>query len=466
MSVGKTNAVLKKLRYGFAAVDIAINTSDPVSRCTYPNTITVNGVEVENSCAGFTPASSASGSFAMNSWEDHLILEGIKPMIRNVSTGAWTEADRNAANWSDTTNEYFTEFPFQWLSITNNGTKIRIIFSDKDARPDDTFQCYAHAKGCDSYSNEQIVAACASASRSAIMSSNNNPYFANCFHIGCFGASGASSSGAAIYSKKGATYVCSVSYGNFFKGANARGEDFDCMSFQQWTYLQALFVLLYKSTNSQVAHSHGRSSSSSSAVATNAALSTTDFGMSGVLSGTNKTTRMAFFWIHDLWGNIYQYIGGLWNRMQSSTSTKKLYYWLPRQANSRAFSNGWGAASSNATQVNLGTDTGVTDISTSTSGGYIKKVIGNNLGGFAPLFWPGSSTTYFADRGIVSASTSYARFPYVGGYYNSDTSSGFFSCYVDIRSTISGSYYGSRLAYRGGHWESGGGRTNRCMISF
>jgi hypothetical protein len=87
----------------------------------------------------------------MGSWATHKILEGIKPVSFDGTT--WTDLNTDASTWTDTTNDIFTEFPFQWLSITNDGTKIRIIFSDKDTQPDSTFQCYAHAKACDSYTS-------------------------------------------------------------------------------------------------------------------------------------------------------------------------------------------------------------------------------------------------------------------------------------------------------------------------
>ena len=430
-------AMVISFGYGFAAVDISLSDSNPATRCSYPQTITVNGVTVNNSCYGFTPASGASGSFAMNSWATHKILEGIQPVSKNGST--WKVLDTNAANWAanGSSEDYFTEFPFQWLSITKDSSKIRIIFSDKDAQPDSTFQCYAHAKGCDSYSNAQIESAVSSASRDAIMASNNNSYFANTFHIGCFGASGGAS-GAAIYSKKATTYATSINYVYFWQGANARGDDYDCMSAQQWTYVQALFLLLYRSTDSQTAHSYGLANGSKDTG--NAALSTTAYGMAGSAS----SARNAFFWIHDAWGNIYQFIGGMWNRAGSSS---KLYYWLPRQANSRAFNNGWTAATTYATQASLGTDTG---LACSNSGGYISTVAGSNTGGFFPTAQGGSATTYWPDRGIVHYDSSSAYFPYVGGLYDDATDAGIFYCIVSIYSTNSSSYYGARLSYRGG----------------
>ena len=428
----------------YYAVDIAIGTADPDTRCTYPQTITVNGQTVNNACYGFTPMrGSTSGTFTNGSWANEDIVTGIKPVSKKGNT--WTDLGTDASQWANnaTGTDYFTEFPFYWLSITNDGTKIRIIFSWENTRPDSTFQCYAHAKGCDSYTNSRIESAMSSASRDAILASNNNSYFANSFHIGCFPASGSAS---AIYSRKGVAPTRSIAYANYFKAANARGTDYDCMSFQQWTYLQALFVLLFKSTNSQAAHSAGYTAdyTSGSSVQSNTGLSTTSYGMAGTIGGTR--TRMAFFWIHDLWGNMNQFIGGAWNRAGSSS---KLYYWLPRQANSRAFSNGWTAATTEATQASLGNDTG---LSGSNTNSWIYATAGTNKGGFCPTSQSGaSSTTFWCDYGFVQYFSSYAYFPCVGSYYKGGTVAGIFYYDVNSISTTSGSDYGSRLSYRGGH---------------
>ncbi len=434
--------------YGFAAVQIAINTAGTESRCEYPQTIMVNGSPVSNSAYGLAPAFNANGAnslgttgmtgFDMGGWATHKILEGIKPVLKNGTT--WSDLGKTSmATWDTSEGDAFTEFPINWLAIKNDGTNITIIFSDKDERPDSDFQLYAFAKGCDSYSNDQIVSACASASLSAIKASDSNDYFANCFHIGCFKANGSTDG---IYSRRGSAET-QLAYAAYWQGANRRGNDYDCVSFQQWTYLQCLFVLLYKSTNSQTMHSNGISSGSRDT--SNSGLSTTAFGMAG--SVANKTTANAFFWIRDPWGDAYRYIGGLWNRAGSSS---KAYYWLPRQANSRAFNNGWSAASSAATQASLGTDTGLTG---SDSGGYIKTVAGTNLGGFCPTSQSGgSATTYWPDYGSVDYNSSDALFPNVGGYYSDDDDCGIFYCRVNDYSTFSYSYYVACLSYRGGHW--------------
>lgn len=423
------------------AVDIAKSTSDPSSRCTYPQTIIVNGRTKNNECYGYTPMSgSSSGTFSHGSWDGSDLISGIKPVSKDGTT--WTDQVINASSWSNNTSgssDYFTEFPFYWLSITNDSSKIRVIFSNADFQPDDTFQCYAHAKGCDSYSNSQIESAVTTVSRADILENNDNTFYANSFHIGCFLANGSSSG---IYSKKGSTLLVSTPYASYWQGANARGTDYDCISFQQLTYLQALFVLLFKSTNSQGTHSSGYSGGNA-VPTTQAGLSTDKYGMSGKISG--NTTRMSFFWIHDLWGSINQYIGGLWER---GDGTRNMYYWLPRQANSRAFTNGWTASSTATTQASLGTSA----TTGSNSWHFIGAVAGTNKGGFYPTAQSGATaTTYFCDIGYTESSTANANFPTIGGFFNSDTYNGIFYVETNRASTFSHSSWACRLAYRGGH---------------
>ena len=423
------------------AVDIAIATSDPYSRCTYPQTITVNGETVSNQCYGFTPMSgksSATGDYTYGSWDGNDLIKDIKPYSFNGTT--WTLLDTNASNWASSVSgtDYFTRFPFFWLSITNDGTYIHIIFTDADTAPNSTFQCYAHARACDTMDNDSIRNACLDASRNEIMASNSNPVFANAFHIGCFLSSVTSSK---LYSMKGATPQGNTVYATFFKYANARGGEYDCVSFQQWTYLQALFVLLFKSTDSQSYHSRGVSTTSTASFTANTGLATGKYGMYGRTGSTG--TENAFFWIHNPWGYAWSAIGGLWIR---ASTQSKVFYWLPRQANSRAFDNGW---TSNANQTSLGTDAGISY----TAGGAIKNVGGTNVSGFASTSYNSSgTTTYFSDYTGASYA-SVATFPRVGGRYDySAYDSGIFYLTIGVYSySISGTRSTSRLAYRGGY---------------
>lgn len=126
-----------------------------------------------------------------------------------------------------------------------------------------------------------------------------------------------------------------------------------------------------------------------------------------------------------------------------------MYYWLPRQANSRAFNNGWTGATTASTQASLGTSTGTTG---SNAWHFIKEVAGSKYAGFYPTVQSGATaTTYFSDIGYTESSSSNANFPTIGGFFNSDTYNGIFYVETNRASTFAHASWTARLAYRGGH---------------
>ena len=190
------------------------------------------------------------------------------------------------------------------------------------------------------------------------------------------------------------------------------------MTWYQWTYLTALAVLLYKSTNLQTAMAQGYVGGSS--VQSETALTfSNDYGMAG---GTSTTQQMAFFWIQNLWGNMYQIVGGA-----KTDSSYKLMT-----------STGYSSVNdSDFDKKSLGGP--VSAIS-----GYISEVVGTTDAGFFPAECFGAATTYFADVGYVGAS----RFPYVGGYSGSGGNAGPFRANFSNSATLTDASLGSRLSYR------------------
>ena len=60
-----------------------------------------------------------------------------------------------------------------------------------------------------------------------------------------------------------------------------------------------------------------------------------------------------------------------------------------------------------------------------------------------------SETTGWPDLGYASYDSSSARFPFVGGNYNSGAKVRLFHAFVNAYSTNSSSYYCARLSFRG-----------------
>ena len=405
---------------------------------TYPQTLTVNGASVPNAAYGKTPAKSAANGFDMGGWANDDLIKGIKPVKSDgASSPSFTDAPTDASQWTTGT-EYFTEFPFMWLSITKSSSKITVMMSNADTRPDSTFQCWAFAKANDGVSDTEIQNAASTVSRDSLMNGGSNATYSRCFRLGCFLMSGDTSG---FYSKASTSATSSVALNQYWVGANARGDQYDGMSFAQWVHIQALFLILYKDRDSQAAHSSGLSSASSED-SSNAPLSTTAYGM----AGSTSSARNAFFWIHDIWGNFDQFIASAFIRVGN---TYKVYHTLSRMANPANWdNNSWNSTSNRALMSSKGFDTGSV---LGSMNGYYNSACGSNGAGFlvAEGATTTSETTGWPDRGSAGYDEHCAFFPFVGGCYDVGTTVGLFFALVSDVSYFSNRYSCARLSFRG-----------------
>ena len=398
--IGRTNAVhvAPERGFGYTIVKIAEGTSDPYSRCTYPASVTINNKTYTNCIpqSGFTEARGTS----LNSWEGHKLIEGIQPVAK--TTSVWVTSGYSLTDSTDWSlfYDWFTEFPFRWLAWYKTGTDVYIIFSDDNENPDSTvFQDYAFLN-------------------------NSNQRVPN-FHFGCFDGT---ISGISLYSMgTGSNPTVNRSIADFINCARARGTDYDIITYYQVMYITGLFVTLYKTTdcqgysNSSYGLGKGRVNTGSVG-AVNGVSFDNNYGMYGDRSGTSS--QAVFFWIHDIWGNIYDFIGGAKTNSSSIllTQTGKV---------------------SSVTESDFNVDTSV---SSSASGWCTAIAGGQKTGPFPITTSGGSGTTYYSDDGGVNAS----YFPRWGGYYYSIDSAGLFFWYFDRSATDTGGGFGSRLSYKGG----------------
>lgn len=366
--------------YGFR---IAVNTADPSARVTYPETI--HGQK--NLAYGFTPAS-GTGADCMNSWDGCPLISGIKRQKGNSSSG-WTDISNTAA-WEagSGTTDVMTYVPTWYMKMTNDGTNIDCAFSKY--KIDDTWLDYAGSIGSNRIGH---------------------------FRVGCFAGYVSSSN---LYSRGSVKPSVDRSLTNFIDYAKARGTGYDIMTWYQWVYLTALAVLLYKSTNLQIAMTYGYIGGS--VVQTESSLTWSNaYGMAGSYS---TTEQMSFFWIQNLWGNIYQYVGGAKTDSNCRLMTCTGY--------------------SSVTDSDFDKTSLTAALSSGSINGYLSKVSGTTDTGFFPLEASGSNTTYFADYGIVLKS----NFPNVGGSYTGKINAGPFRVYFDSTADSTRSEIGSRLSYR------------------
>lgn len=439
LTMGATAILEIAVSYGskYWGIQIDESNTSTADAITYPETLTVNGTTVTNSAYGKTPAKSATNSFDMGGWAGDDLISGIKPVKSDMaSSPTFTDAPTDASTWT-AGQEYFTEFPFMWLSITKSGNIITVIMSNADTQPDSTFQCWAFAKANDGVSDSAIQSAASSVSRTSLMNGGTNTTYSKCFRLGCFLASGSTSG---FYSKASTTVTASTALNEYWVGANARGGEYDGMSFAQWVHIQALFLILYKDRNSQTAHSYGYASASSMSSG-NTGLSTTVYGM----AGSTSSARNAFFWIHDIWGNYYQFIASVFIR---AGSTYKVYHTLSRMAYSGNWDNSSWNSSNYALMSSKGFDTG--SVSMALEEKYT-SACGSNGAGF--LVASGSSsasdTTGWPDNGYANYGSSFAHFPSVGGNFIRGTVAGLFCAYVSYYSTSGNSSCAARISFRG-----------------
>lgn len=405
---------------------------------TYPQTLTVNGASVPNAAYGKTPAKSETNGFDMGGWANDDLIKGIKPVKSDgASSPSFTDAPTDASQWTTGT-EYFTEFPFMWLSITKSSSKITVMMSNADTRPDSTFQCWAFAKANDGVSDTEIQNAASTVSRDSLMNGGSNATYSRCFRLGCFLMSGNTNG---FYSKANTAATDSIQLNRYWVGANARGDQYDGMSFAQWVHIQALYLILYKDRNSQAAHSSGLSNASH-VDSSNAPLSTTAYGM----AGSTSFARNAFFWIHDIWGNFVQFIASAFIR---AGNTYKVYHTLSRMANPANWdNNSWNSTENYALMSSKGFDTG--SVSNDLND-YYNSACGSNGAGFlvAEGATKTSNTTGWPDGARALSYSSRASFPIVGGGYGNGANVGLFYALVNFGSTFSGSEFCARLSFRG-----------------
>ena len=356
-------------------VKIDQNNSDPLACCTY-----------EGDAVGMTKGSSE--------WDD---IFGYKPCIMKdevvvgyLNPNDFTKyEDGTDAPITDADYDVMIEFPRMGLDISTSGKVITIKLTD--AKNDSNFQYLAHKRG-----------------------SIQKDYF-------YLGAYLATDSGHGLGSNSGLAPIVNLSITEFINYAHQRytnNSRYEIMGFYQWTYVQALYVMKYGNLNSQAALGRGYVDGSA----------TQDTGVTnaqGMCYGNlnSGTDRMKLFGLEDLWGNVYQFISGLYSDGNRNLLTT---------------TDNFG--------VNTSADVWEYNVSSGTTGnvsGYMTESQGTNNGGFVTKVGGGSSTTYYSDYATLNPS----YFPAVGGFWDDGVLAGVFRCYVSY--SASGSYpiVGSRLMY-------------------
>ena len=136
---------------------------------------------------------------------------------------------------------------------------------------------------------------------------------------------------------------------------------------------------------------------------------------------TSQTQQMKLFGLEDFWGNIYEFIDGIFCDSSRNILT----------------------ATENFNDTGSGyTNQGASGFSSNT-GGYMSKVQGTSEKGFVLKEKNGSATTYYSDSAYVYAS----RLPYFGGFWSYGANAGAFHFFVNLSASDSSSIFSARLMY-------------------
>lgn len=290
---------------------------------------------------------------------------------------------------TDTNYDVMIEFPRMGLDISTDNNKV-ITIKLTDAKNDSNFQYLAHKRG-----NVQK----------------------DYFYLGAYSATGSSSK---LGSNSGFVPLVDTSITDFINYAHNRGSGYEIMAFYQWTYVQALYIMKYGNLNSQEALGKGFIGGASSSALTTGATNARGMCYGNPNSGDD---RMKLFGLEDLWGNVYQFISGLYSNSNRNLLTTTDNFGVDTSAS--------------AWEYNVSSDV------TSNIEGFMKESQGANNGGFVLKVANGSSTTYYSDYALLRASS----FPFVGGHWNGGDFAGVFYCSVINSASISYVYLGSRLMY-------------------
>lgn len=217
-----------------------------------------------------------------------------------------------------------------------------------------------------------------------------------------------------LRSVSGQSPTVNQNIGTFRTQAQANGVGYQQFTFYQLTALQCLYIIKYGNLNSQSALGIGWTNKS-------AATQTGGANTRGLYYGDQTGNQIKFAGIEDFYGNVYDWIDGLYSDANRNILTGFSGY---NDSGSGYVNNGQGA--------------------TANISGYISKTQGiNSNAGFIVKETNGSATTYYSDYGYLYAS----YLPFFGGYWSNGSDAGAFQLNVSNSASIAHAYLGARLSF-------------------
>lgn len=218
-----------------------------------------------------------------------------------------------------------------------------------------------------------------------------------------------------LRSLSGKTVTANKTIGDFRLLAQANGGGYSQIPYFAVLMLQILYLIKYKSRDSQTALGRGFVNGNSAGTITGGTnVKGIDFGE------TTGKQQMKFLNIEDFWGNYYCWLDGL--------VTDGSYNLLYSNDNFNDTGTGYGKFT--------------TGISASISG-YIDDVWGSTETGFIIKSKEGSATTHFCDYGNLSS----GKVAYFGGHWGGGSDAGFARLLLSNSASEAYSYIAARLFY-------------------
>ena len=326
--------------------------------------------------------------FPFNAIKPCVLLNGVVQYYLNPNNYA-QKADLSASNiTSGSDGDVMIEIPKMAYLINTTGNYVDVkITNNPNAKSVDANYCFfAHSRASEGDKNNLYV-----------------------------GAYAGNTSSSKLRSLSGKAPTASQTIGTFRTQAQANGTGYDQLGFYPLTLLQCLYLIRYKNLDSQTALGRGYVDANASAINTGG---TNAKGMN-FGEGTGKL-QMKFLGIEDFWGNVCNWIDGLF----CDGSRNILTAFTSFNNTGSGYSNkGTGGA------ANLG--------------GYMSKPQGNSNTGFIVKEVSGSSTTYYTDYAYLYAGS----LPVFGGAWTYASSAGAFRLDVTYSASYSDAYIGGRLMF-------------------
>lgn len=343
-----------------------------------------------DNAVGFTPAQGNNGSFNAGSWADKFPFNAIKPCLYKngavnyyLNPNYYTQKlDGSVSDiTSGTDGDVMVEFPKIWWKFETVGTDLYIRYSD--AQVDANYKCLAHMRGTIEKDKCYISAYLGYSLSSKLRSLSFKIPTAN------------------------------QTIGAFRTLAQANGSGYDQIAYYQILMLQVLFVVMFKSRDSQTALGRGCVDGNNYANNTGGANS------KGMFYGeTTGKLQNKFCGIEDFYGNVYYWIDG---------------FFSDANRNMLIANQSFNDTGSGYTNFGVGTSTYIR--------GYISAIQGGTETGFIVKASEGSATTHYCDDGSLLAS----RLPYFGGYCASADRAGAFFLQVDNSPSTANAIISARL---------------------